>query len=542
MQTKKLAILTATCALLTAGLTGCKKGVQAGGVDKIQIRAYKAGYGVDWLYELKDQFEKTFPGKEVEIVEASSLVSDSSKNEIMTPKKNEIDLYFLSDSEASKLIAQSKSILKTDKSVLLEDLTDVYNSKAIGFDGKEESETIASRMVDGFKEYCTYNGYITKWNGKMYELPWADSVLGILCNKKVLDKYGIALPLTSDEFLTAIQAIASHSATDHVYPYAWAGNNAPGYWGYLFETWFAQYSGVEKFSKFMKCEPESGDIVNEGWKVYEDEGILKALEAMYSILDINYSPDGSAGMKHTEAQTKFIKGDAAFMVDGDWVLNEMKEPREYYDLTKDCIMMKTPVISSLGTKLGLTDAELHTIVEGIDNNKDNSEIKVDVSKATDAIINKVREARCTHSSLGTTHDIVIPSYADAKDLAKQFIRFMYSNDGCRVFRNKANANLPLKYETKQSDTNTAFQQSVDAITNTSEVHMVSGAGELNDVRTLCQIYLLNGNDWAHPTTYKGMMADKYNGTSYLTPSKIYNGEIQYMQASWADYMYNGGFC
>ena len=96
------------------------------------------------------------------------------------------------------------------------------------------------------------------------------------------------MPLTSDEFVAAIEKISTHTAADGVYPYSWGGSNAPGYWAFLFETWFAQYSGAEKYVKFQKCEPETGTIKENGYEVYNDQGILKSLEAMYPIFQQKY--------------------------------------------------------------------------------------------------------------------------------------------------------------------------------------------------------------------------------------------------------------
>lgn len=547
MKLKKLLLLGAALACCST-IAGCGKD-KAGGSKKVQIVAYKAGYGIDWLNDLIRQFNETFKseGLTAELVEANSMVGTEADAAIQTPKKNQNDLYFLSNGNVSEHIAASHSKLHSSKKVLLEDLTDVYNSKAIGFDGKEESETIADRMFGGFKEYCTYNGYVEKWNGNMYELPWADSVLGILCNPAVLTKYGLDMPLTSNEFVACIQQISSLGASDQVYPLVYAGKNASGYWSYLYEIWFAQYTGVEQYQKFVKCEPASGDISNEGYKVYEDEGIEKALEGMFQILKKSYVMPQSSEYEHIDAQDEFIRGNAAFMVDGDWMLNEMKTEEADYNRAKNTILMKTPILSSIGTKLGLTDAQLHDLVKAIDEHKTLVEMKE--AGFTETQIAKVTEARSTHNSLGTTHDIVIPEYADAKEAAKKFVRMMYSSDGCNVFRKGANANLPLRY-TRTSEHETAFQDSVDAIYDYDNVYMISGDGELNDVRKLCKMYTFNYQSWAHPKTYTSILENPSvfvldelpeDEKNRYNPKRMAAKEAEYMRLNWSAYMEAGGF-
>lgn len=552
MKITKALLLTSVFGVLGGVLISCG-GTPQGGSDTIQIRAYKAGYGIDWLNEIIDKFQQAYPGKKVEIVEASSIVGDSAMKEIYVPSKNNIDLYFLADGQVSQVVADSAGILKKPNGVLYEDLTDVFNSKAIGFDGKEESETIASRMFDGYKEYSTYVGYVTQHTGKMFTLPWADGVLGIAANPAVLEKYDIDYNdiLTSDDLVDAIETIYNDPKTAPdgratVKPYVWAGNNAAGYWTYLYETWFAQYTGVSKYQDFIKCTPRGdGKFYDEGYKVYQDEGILKSLEGMFDILDLDYSVDGSNGMKHTEAQTRLIKGEAAFMVTGDWLLNEMKSPEEYFNLTKECVMMRTPILSAIGPKIGLSEEQLKAVIKLIDlqgKAADNEAIKEAVKGVNDVQIEKVREARSTHDSLGTSHNIVVPSYSDAIPLVKQFLRFMYSNDGCRVFRNKAYMNLPLRYTPADGDSNTTFQKSLDKIYNYPEAHMISGCGELNDVRKMTTMLTFNKSDWSSQTTFKTIMADKEKASPMLSPEKIFTQEGEYMKQNWKSvFMARGGY-
>lgn len=532
MNFKKILTFTCLGTLLCGAATACTKSTP-GGEDTLQIRCYKGGYGDDWLKELAKQFEKTFPGKKVEIVESSANVTEKSKNEILVPKKNNIDLYFTNGSNFYSIIEQSKKVLKTSGQVLLEDLTDVYNSKAIGFDGKEESETIASRMFAGYKEQMSYNGSLSKWVGKVYKLSWADAMTGLIANVKVLNKYGLDIPVTTNDLVNCIETIAAHTKDDKIYPYSWAGSNCPGYWSYLFETWFAQYSSSANYRNFMKCEPSSGDIQHEGYKVYEDVGILKGLEQMYEILDLRYSSNGSASKQHMTAQNEFLRGESGFIVDGDWMLDEMKD--DYFEEAKDIRFMKTPILSVIGTECGLTEAEFKAVVVAVDEGKTDAELKALQPKLTDANIKRIRDARAVYDCIGVTHDMFIPSYADAKDTAKLFMRFMYSNDGCRVFRNKAYANLPLSYHKEAGDANTPYQQSLDKIYQ-GQLDMISGSGDLNSVRSLSGLLIFNVSEWAHPVTYKAIMIDKNSSKPAYSAQKIFEGEANYVKESWKNYM------
>ena len=317
MKKKNIAFPLVLSALSVFTIAGCGNHVEVGGESTIQIRCYKGGYGTEWLHVMADEFSELFPEVSFDFVEESSLVTENATQEIMVPSENQIDLYFTNGSDMYNLIDSSKQKLRSSEKTLLEPLNDVYESKGIGADGKEEAETIASRMFDGYAQSSMYNGSIEKWRGNMYKLPWADAITGVFCNPAVLAKYNLEIPLTSNEFVSVVEAIASHSKEDKIYPFTFGGNNARGYWLYLWETWFAQYSGKETFDRWVMCDPGDGDIENNGWKVYEDIGILKSLEAMYGICDLSYNPNGAVSKKHTEAQNELIRGTAAFMVDGE---------------------------------------------------------------------------------------------------------------------------------------------------------------------------------------------------------------------------------
>ena len=239
MKIKHTLLPLALTSLAAITLTGCKtsKAVVAGGEGTIQIRAYKGGYGLDWLHKAAEEFKKAHPDIEFEFVEESSMVTgEVAQQEIALPKKNQIDLYFITGIDVDNLLNKSYSVLRTRKQTLLEPLNEIYESKAIDVNGKEEAETIASRMAVGYKEASIYEGSLAQWEGNMYTLPWANGMTGLFVNPTVLNKYNIGMPLTSNEFTAAVQTIYERGKSDGIYPFSWAGANAVGYWNYLYET------------------------------------------------------------------------------------------------------------------------------------------------------------------------------------------------------------------------------------------------------------------------------------------------------------------
>lgn len=537
MDIKKVLLPIILASFAATTLTGCFKKDKVGGKQVIQIKAYKGGYSTDFLHKAANQFHKIYPDISVEFLDESSLVDgEKTAAEICVPKKNQVDLYFVTGVDINYLIKRSSAILRDRDATLLEPLDDIFESKAIGENGIEESETIKSRFFTGYEELCRYNGEFPKWRGTMFTLPWAEASTGLFVNKSVLDRYNIEIPLTSNEFTAAVQTISSRGRADNKYPFSWGGANADGYWQYLYETWFAQYTGLENFNRFMNCDPGNGKIVQEGYKVYEDIGIKKALEAMFDVLDLDYGPNGSLSKQHMEAQTDFVTGKTAFMCDGDWILSEMKE--YYYNQTKEIMMIGAPVLSSIGEEIGLTDSQLHTLVKSIDEHKTNDEIKALMPSLSDQNIEWVRNARSVHSTIGIGHNIIIPSYADAKDAAKLFVRFFYSNDGCRIFRNYAYSNLPLSYTPQEGDKDTTFQKSLDKVRNYENPQIITTVAPFNGVRitTSPEIYMFNYASWQNPHTFTYIMLDKDKTSPVFTPQYIYEHERDYVRSIWAERM------
>lgn len=533
---KKGMALLMTLTMATGLFSGCgsktENTTEDGEESKVvQVKMYKAGYSDEWLTAMIEAFEETYKeeGYKVEILESSATTSGSSEQEILLgPGKNETDLYFVSGISVDKMIDGSKKVLRTEDEVLLESLEDVYNSPAIGKDKKEESKTIAERLYFGDDSCLYYTGSKEQWQNIPYCISWGAGTTGLVMNNSVMEKYGLSMPLTSDELAETLEAVYNKGKAEGVYPYAWAGNNAPGYWSYLFENWFAQYSGVEAYNNFWATIPASGDVNNDGWQVYEDNGILESLKGMEKIMNLDYATDGAVNMTHLEAQHQLLTGKAAFMVSGDWLLCEMKN--EYFDEASNMTMIKTPVLSAIGKEIGIDDASLHTVVEMIDNGSDNDAIKSSVKAINDEGIERVRNARNMYTSIGNSHVAVIPSYSDAKTAAKAFLRFIYSEDGCRIYRENAYAELPIASENAEG-LETNFQESLINVTNNGTATALFENSNASKVRSNAGMLLFNYSGCASPNTFVTMMKEEK-----FTADYIYEKELAYVKANWETYM------
>jgi N-acetylglucosamine transport system substrate-binding protein len=59
-------------------------------------------------------------------------------------------------------------------------------------------------------------------------------------------------------------------------------------------------------------------------KAWQQEPLVQATQGIEEMVRKGYFLPGSEGLKHTEAQTQWVQGKAAFYVSGSWIENEMK--------------------------------------------------------------------------------------------------------------------------------------------------------------------------------------------------------------------------
>ncbi len=95
-------------------------------------------------------------------------------------------------------------------------------------------------------------------------------------------------------------------------------------------------------------------------------------------------------------------------------------------------MMKTPVISSIVEKLedtAMTDATLSKIVAEVDEGKTSSEL----CSANDFA--RIKQARNLLYNNASEQYVFIPEYSNAIDGAKEFLKYLYSDEGILTYLN-----------------------------------------------------------------------------------------------------------
>lgn len=456
-------LLSALCAF--SGLTACGGGSGNNNVvvdeKTITIKCRRAGFGTDWLYSLKNQFEAAYAteGYKVNILTPDNSIKDNTliQELALGYDTTKVDLYISSGATPDKVGALG------DYGILVEDLGDiVYNQPAIAYDGTEEATTIVNKISSDIIPYMTDS------NGIKYAYCWAQTFGGLVVNTRKLADYNLEIPKTTNEMFDCFDKIyrghngLGSSLETSTYPITYIpGGN--GYGVVFLHTLMAQYD-IDFFNQYWSFQTtdENGVVSNLSDEVaqnlFKNEDLLEMLKVAYRTFDMNIAAPGSLSQTVDQAQAK-IMGDvdgAVFMFNGDWMLNEVK--LNYGDVLHDIDFCNFPVISALGTKLfgagtsyNLDEAKcdelLSYIVGLVDENKEISDIITDVQAnkgitLAEADVKEVARARGVAYSRGVEHVAYITKGTPKKEIASLFLRMMSSDDFGATFSEVANGTSP----------------------------------------------------------------------------------------------------
>lgn len=422
------------------------------------IQVYKAGYGVDWLYELKTKFEAAYAeeGYKMNILNPSNDMNGQVVVSMLADgyESNKVDLYITGNVFADTVSKNGQY------GELASDIRDgVFNKKAIRYDGTEEDKTVGEKLnPDIYK-------YLVDQNDTMYAFNWVQCASGIAVNTKKLSQYGLSLPKTTNEMFDCFNKIylgangMENSEKSKIFPFASNGYYANA----SFNVWMAQYDfdAYKTFWTMQQADDEGNliDLIDNGYEVFQSDCYKEMLKVAYRMFDVNTLCYGAATANLDQTQAMIMKEknyNAVFMINGDWFLNEVK--LNYKDSVGNIEFINTPVISALGVKLfgsGTSynldekqcDELLSYIVGLVDGNKTVAEIVSSVKNEKDIDIAaedalKVANARGIFYSRGVEHLAYIAKNAKAQKVAELVLRMMASDDFANTFAQLGNGTTP----------------------------------------------------------------------------------------------------
>lgn len=420
---KKTLALLLVVVMIVVSISACGNGEgkskeQANSSTDLKISYWNAGYGSEWLEGFVDAFKKEYPQYNV------ILNMSASNTSIMTAYGQEdvddTDLYL--------------NVTRTDTEYL-EPLNDILETTIDG-----EGKTIGEKFDVEFKEMAVSQ------DGNYYNMPYMGySVGGIVYNKKMFDQYGISVPRTTSELAVVADTLLAEGIP------AFCHFQGAGYWDYAEAVWFAQYEGYDYFyNNFFACTDEKGESPSIE-VLRKKDGRYEILKVMESILTPEYVLEGSNSKTHVIIQTEFLNEKAAMMVNGAWIESEMSS----VDNMDDYGVMRIPVISAITDKLTTvkTEAALRKVIVAIDSVINGGKTAEDYKSGENYVIGDltvsaadweyVYEARCMAPGGYLGNTAYIPKYSTAKEAAKDFLKFMYSDKGAKLMGELTQMKMPL---------------------------------------------------------------------------------------------------
>ena len=470
------------------------------------VMATNAGYGIDWIKAALDEFAKQdwvkekYPRLTVSNVDVGSI--DSMKSQL-TASSNKYDL-FISVHELNSQLEK-----KVNGEYCVQDLSIVYNSTVPG-----ESVTVKEKMLPSLAD-----SQVIERNGEdIYaSMPWVNGTMGISYNAKRLNALrtingdiATEMPRTTSELLTMVEevneALNSGARKDDTDQAVFVPVNTR-YENGILNNWWAQYEGIAGYNNFWNGVDEKGDPSVE---IFSQQGRLEAL----TVLDGMLSEYGYGGDSNDVGrfQNRFMMGWGVFMINGDWLYNELggKEAVNEWSDVFNLRWLQAPVVSSIVDKCEQvkTDAQLSFVVKCVDEGKDFAATKTAYASAshgelTEADYNRIYEARKLVDKMNG-HCSYIPSYAEGKYVAMDFLRFLATDKGNEIVMNKTNG-MVTPYVGGGANN---YKVSDSALANYAPV--------LQDrIKQTCASSVSLPDMYSYKTYYQGGL---YPWTKYISPS------------------------
>lgn len=462
---KLTATLLSVMLLLTGVMSGCGNSNTTsdndGGVKEVQIAVVSKGYGNEFASSLAKAYNALNTGVKVTVKKTTPTSTYQDTQLQLGEDKNDIDIFF----------TVTNTVFATQGDETLyhwADLSDVYSSVATGYAESDGEKTIQDIMDPSFVSNFTYS------DGKQYSLPWTSGVVGLLYNKTKWDatntnlknagKEELTLPNTTDEMFALFDRIKTDevkSASGNAYAFSYSGQNS--YMHFMFNSLWPQYEGQQASENFFEGKNEQGEYTAD---IYNTKGREYAYDIVRSmILKSNgYVNDGDSSQTYDLEQLSFLRGNAFFSCNGDWM--EREASSKFNPGDAEVVLMRTPIMSEIVNndkiKADFTgtdaekDAKLSSIVSFIDTNyidgdKEPSEAdaaSLGISLSTLEYINHARLVRHTLPDFVA----VVPEYSAELEEAKDFLKFMYSKEGQEIVMQETyGCGAPLTIDYSQMD-------------------------------------------------------------------------------------------
>jgi len=461
MLKKFVAIILVLGLVFTVAGCGGKKNAHKLTGESISVVIQTNGLGTEWIEKVAEKYTYD-TGIEVN-VQFDALLNSNLFTILSTDAMDCADVYFGQTSDWANW-------LKND---LIVDITDIYTDSK---DGK----SLADRCI--VQDYYVED---IDGNKKYGMLPLTMGPIGMAYNKEMMDylchtvlkwEKGHDYPTTTAELEQVIDALNStvkKGSKKDLFSYtsagktlnvkAWAWSGSIGTLEFLFKPWVQQYFGEKKMADFLN-QQANPDMFN-------DEAFYVCYQKIMDLLELTEKSDGSItsassipnclSYNHTESQTQFLLGHSLLVPAGSWLYSESTDLMA--DLDNWGFMPVPTMTDEKGKALCSEGATVPTDKDG----------------------NYVQ-----YLGINTQDFMFIPTRSEKQDLAKAFLKYMFSADALATIEENIQAPVCFECNDKNIKLNNWAKQvkkyvnnavSANSLCTTYSTNPMFGVGALNFV-------------------------------------------------------------
>ena len=525
---RKQALLVLISLLSVIGLTGCFKRETGITIDpdktQLYVGVYDGDLGTEWIFdEVFAKFEALHPDVQCVPIKQKELYGDAFLLDNMPSEQT--DIYFLNGNTYQNYVARGR-------------LLEITDAVTTNLDG--ETKSIEDKMDKTLQKHY-------ELNGKYYAVPFFDAIFGTVYDIDLFEKEGFyfntdgdllcdsnntklsagpngvdgdyddGLPATYSQWKELVDTMAYSGIT----PYTWTGEYPLYRQRFITGVW-ADYEGKENFDLNMSLSGEytfAGDTaptqisINNGYLLKNQKGQEYALQMAKYIIEKGYYTSNAFDTvnSHTDAQKNYLRSvrtgsKVAMIFEGGWwekgakaFMNSMAEEYgQQYDYgVRRFGFMPAPKADDGSSAAGTT----------------------------------------LISSTGSSM-VCINSNTKQPELAKEFLRFVHSEESLRTFTRVTGSVRPYEYSLTEEDRNqmTYFGNMMFDIYH-DEKTQISYTGLYSDSVFIDEPVYLSYVNWSWGATINGTSTTdpfyEFSQDSSLTVSKYLEGmRTRYSKTSW----------
>ena len=422
------------------------------------VKYYSGAYGDEWIKLAAEEFGKE-KGVNVQVVPSSDMDCGAENN--LTANKNLADVYIGSSNRWQSWVQNG----------YVENLKSVYDATVKTSEGDTKiSDYIDSEVIGR----CYIERQVGTGDSYPWIIPFTAMPMSLAYNNDALKKIPhtssasvsaesvdkstnkwIAPPKNLSEWLALCDDINAYKSNDkHKYvPFGWSALASEQVYYFMF-TWWAQYQGLYEsnvsgqgsFYDFWNFGNTSKTTLNQTFSssVFEQKGIAASLDNFKKlVIDSKGNYKNSLSAVNTITTQELTRA----------LYAERNEER--------------PVIA-FASSFGESEARLTGVLDSDSDGKQDSDIRFMNIPALDGHENE-KYLYCAYDD-----PMFIPSGAAHKDLAKEFLIFLCSEDQLKKFTVRSGGGIrPFNYDAREIEdkTLTAYNKSVfDVYYNSTKVY------------------------------------------------------------------------